>query len=94
MSRRSVSTAVRGLTEASSHGRPRRVVLVSMGFPGRDLALGPVSLESFALRDPVLASRLRFDIRQYGLDASAELSSATLEDVFVAVTLKPPEAAS
>ena len=28
------------------------------------------------------------------LDASAELSSATLEDVFVAVTLKPSEAAS
>jgi ABC-2 type transport system ATP-binding protein len=42
--------------------------------------------------DPV--SKVDGALKKAGLDASAELSSATLEDVFVAVTLKPDRKAS
>ncbi|MFW9780544.1 MAG: B12-binding domain-containing radical SAM protein [Candidatus Heimdallarchaeota archaeon] len=45
----------------------KKVRLVSISFPGRDLCLAPVSLKSYALKDPEIAKRVSISISQFDI---------------------------
>ncbi|MHA2053109.1 MAG: B12-binding domain-containing radical SAM protein, partial [Candidatus Hodarchaeales archaeon] len=49
-----------------------KIRLVSIGFPGRDLCLAPVSIKSYLLRDPNVSKKFTIDISQFDISTPNE----------------------
>ncbi|MHA2175819.1 MAG: B12-binding domain-containing radical SAM protein [Candidatus Hodarchaeales archaeon] len=49
-----------------------KIRLVSIGFPGRDLCLAPVSIKSYLLKDPYVSKKFTIDISQFDISTPNE----------------------